>query len=77
MQRYKNLSGNSGVVAYEICPKHIKVRFSDGTVYLYTNASAGPRHVQHMKDLARRGQGLSSFISTSVREAYARKERTS
>ena len=74
MERYKNLSGNSGVVEYENGPNFIRVRFSDGTIYLYTNASAGSLHIQHMKNLARKGQGLSSYISTSVREAYARKE---
>lgn len=46
MKRYQNLSGNSGVVEYELGPSHIKVRFTDGTLYLYTNSSAGFRQVQ-------------------------------
>ena len=74
MQPYKNLSGNSGVVAYELGPDFIQVQFSDGAVYLYTISSAGFRYVTQMKDLARRGRGLSSFISTTVRDAYARKQ---
>jgi hypothetical protein len=75
MERYKNLSGNSGVVEYEIGPTFIKVRFSDGTIYRYTESSAGSRNIQRMKNLARKGLGLSSFISATVREAYAGKER--
>ncbi len=74
MERYKNLSGHSGVVAYEIGRDFIKVQFTEGTVYVYTEASAGLRHITHMKNLARNGRGLSSFISTTVHEAYARKE---
>lgn len=74
MERYKNLSGHSGVVAYGIGRDFIQVQFTEGTVYVYTEASAGLRHIAHMKNLARKGRGLSSFISTTVREAYARKE---
>jgi hypothetical protein len=75
MERYKNLSGNSGVVEYEIGPTFVKVRFSDGTIYRYTESSAGARHIQRMKNLARKGLGLSSFISSTVGEAYASKGR--
>ena len=75
MERYKNLSGDSGVVAYEIGSNFIRVQFSDGAVYLYNYASAGTDNIEHMKQLARNGQGLNSFINTTVRKAYARKER--
>jgi hypothetical protein len=75
MERYNNLSGDSGVVAYEVGPDFIRVQFSDGAVYLYNNASAGLHNIEHMKQLARNGQGLNSFINTAVRKAYARKER--
>jgi len=75
MERYKNLGGSSGVVAYEIAADSIRVQFSDGSVYLYTYASAGTSNIEHMKQLATRGQGLNSFINTNVRKAYARKER--
>lgn len=75
MERYKNLGGDSGVVAYEIGSDFIRVQFSDGEIYLYTYASAGSHHIEHMKQLARNGQGLNSFINTTVRKAYARKER--
>lgn len=75
MERYKNLGGDSGVVAYEIGPDFIRVQFSDGAIYLYTYASAGSHNIEQMKQLATRGQGLNTFINTTVRKAYARKER--
>lgn len=75
MERYKNLSGDSGVVAYELGPDFIKVEFGDGVIYLYTYQSAGSHNVEHMKRLATSGKGLSSFISTTVRKQYASKSR--
>ncbi len=75
MERYRNLGGDSGVVAYEGGADFIRVQFADGTVYLYTYGSTGSSNVEHMKQLAIRGQGLNAFINTVVRKAYARKER--
>jgi len=73
MQRYANRSGNSGVVAYLIEPDSITVKFVDGWRYSYTYESAGVDNVEYMKKLAARGQGLSAFISATVRNAYAQK----
>jgi len=75
MESSKNLGGESGVVAYEIGPDFIRGQFSDGAIYLYTYTSAGSNNIERMKQLARHGQGLNSFINTTVRKAYARKER--
>lgn len=75
MERYRNLGGDSGVAAYEIGADFIRVQFSDGSIYLYTYTSAGSSNVEHMKQLAGNGQGLNAFINTTVRKAYARKER--
>ena len=75
MERYANLGGNSGVIGYEIGDDFIRVYFFDGSIYLYTYASAGSYNIEEMKQLARRGQGLNAFINTTVRKAYARKER--
>lgn len=75
MQQYANRGGNSGIQAYELGADYIRVRFSDGSVYLYTNASAGSQNIEIMKGLASSGQGLNSFIMKNVRKAYARKER--
>ena len=73
MESYKNLSGQSGVAAYEIESDSIKVQFKDGHVYLYTYASANSGNVERMKSLAVAGSGLNSFINTSVRKSYASK----
>jgi hypothetical protein len=75
MQRYRNLSGDSGVVAYEIGPDSIQVRFQDGWVYRYTHASAGASNIETMKSLAAAGRGLSTFIVRKVRKSYESKHR--
>ena len=75
MERYANLSRNSGVIAFEIAADSITVKFIDGNKYLYTYDSAGADNVDHMKQLALRGEGLSGFISATVRDRYARKFR--
>lgn len=75
MQRYLDRSGGSGVVAYEVRPTSIAVRFVDGSVYLYDAERPGARQVDEMKRLARAGQGLSSYISRCVQGNYAKKLR--
>jgi hypothetical protein len=75
MERYLNINGDSGVVAYEIGDDFIRVQFSDGSMYLYTVVSAGYGNIERMKQLARAGDGLNAFINTHVPKAYARKER--
>ena len=70
MRPYRNLSGDSGVVAYEIEPRAIRVRFAGGAVYRYTHASAGREQVETMKQLAQAGQGLSGYIAQHVRDRY-------
>lgn len=71
MERYRDLSGTSGVTAYAIKPDAIDVQFAGGVVYTYTVASAGRARIQQMKRLARSGSGLSTYISQHVRDAYA------
>lgn len=73
MEFYKNLSGDSGVAAYEITNDSIKVGFKDGCVYLYTYQSAGSANIERMKSLAISGQGLNSFIIKSVKNRFASK----
>jgi hypothetical protein len=75
MTRYRNISGNSGVVAYEIHPRSVIVQFQDGEKYEYTVGSAGTEAVRMIKQLAVAGQGLSGYIAQHVRDAYARKFR--
>jgi hypothetical protein len=73
MHRYKNLGGNSGVVAYDIDAGQIIVQFRNGERYLYTEDSAGAANVARMQELAKAGRGLASFISRHVYELYERK----
>jgi hypothetical protein len=75
MIKYKNLEGRSGVTAYEAGTNSIKVQFIDGSVYLYNNMATGVENIRQMKSLAKTGRGLSTFISTNVREKYAKKLR--
>ncbi len=75
MERYTNIGGGSGVVAYETGSDFIRVQFSDGWVYTYTHSSCGVENCEHMKSLAVSGRGLNSFINRSVRTRYERKER--
>lgn len=63
---YKNLGGDSNVVAYETGDGYIKVQFRPTGrwyLYTYTNMSAGSLTIQQMQRLAAVGQGLNSFIS--------------
>lgn len=76
MERYRNLSGKSGVGAYAIGDDFIAVRFSSGTIYWYTVESIGSRHFAEMKRLAIQGRGLGTYISThsEVSAGYAKRE---
>jgi len=71
MERYKNLNGDSGVVAYALGRDYIEVRFRDGPVYTYTYEQPGREDVERMKILAKAGRGLSTYISTVVKDRYA------
>lgn len=75
MNRYGNLSGSSGVTRYELGSDRIVVQFKDGWKYEYTVQSAGADAIATMQTLATAGRGLSTFISTLVRDAYAKKFR--
>ena len=73
MEIYRNVSGDSGVDQYEIGDNFIKVQFSTGAQYLYTYSSAGMSNIEHMKKLAKSGDGLNAFINTHVKKLYERK----
>jgi hypothetical protein len=70
MERYKNLSGDSGVVAFEIESDAIEVEFQDGRIYRYTHDITGSAQVEEMKRLAAAGQGLSTFIARYIRDDF-------
>jgi hypothetical protein len=73
MQRYKNQSGESDVVAYDIGDRSITIQFSGGDRYLYTVESASAANIAEMQRLARAGRGLATFISQVIRQRYAHK----
>jgi hypothetical protein len=74
MEPYRNLSGNSGVLSFEVRETAIDVTFADG-VYRYTFESAGRENVEEMVRLARSGTGLATFISRTVKDRYASRRR--
>jgi hypothetical protein len=75
MTKYQNLNGNSGVTAYEIGDDFIRVQFTDGGIYLYTNNSSGAEHITEMKQLAKDGAGLNTYINQHVRKNYESAEK--
>jgi hypothetical protein len=70
MVPYKNLSGNSGIIAYETGKTYIRIRFRDGT-YTYNYSRPGRKSVEVLKLLASKGKGLSTYISRFIRDNYA------
>ncbi|HKE48367.1 MAG TPA: hypothetical protein VKB52_09905 [Rhodanobacteraceae bacterium] len=72
MKPYGNKSGGSGILAYEVEPEAIVIRFANGT-YRYTYEKPGQFEVEKMKRLAESGKGLASYISRFVGERYADK----
>lgn len=75
MKAYLDIDHDSGIAAYDDGPGFIRVQFSDGSVYLYTDASAGSSNIAAMRRLAASGDGLNAYIITYVKRLYARKER--
>ena len=84
MKIYRNLGGNSSVQAYQdgkgrrvrayrAGKDSIRVKFTNGDIYLYTYGSAGEYNVEMMKLLARAGIGLNSFIKRRAEKLYASK----
>jgi hypothetical protein len=70
MERYKNLTGDSGVHSFEIGVDYIIVQFNQGRPYTYTYRSAGGNNIEQMKAFAKAGRGLGTFINKYVRNKY-------
>jgi hypothetical protein len=75
VERYQHLDADSGVAYYESGTDFIRVQFRNGSTYVYDYTRPGIHHVEHMKELARAGKGLTTYISQFVRASYARRER--
>jgi hypothetical protein len=75
MTPYRNLHGNSNVVSYETTEDSIHVVFKTGTHrnYIYNHLRPGKAAVDRMKALALQGYGLNSYISTTIKNNFARK----
>lgn len=73
MQNYSTDGHDAGVIAYEIGEDSISIKFRDGSVYLYTNKSAGRDAIANMKALAKKGAGLTTYINQHVRNHYQTK----
>jgi len=74
-QRYADTDADSSVDSYEVGADYIRIRFTDGSIYLYTYASAGEANINQMKTLAKAGSGLNSFIMNNVKYEYESKQR--
>ena len=73
MEYYKNYSGTSGIQAFEYTSNGILIEFKNGSIYEYTNYSAGSQNIEKMKLLARSGTQLNRFIKYKVNNLYSRK----
>lgn len=71
MHRYRNLDGTSGVHAYQLLDDAIAVRFANGAVYIYDEATTGKDAVLQLRRLAVAGRGLATYISQHVQDRYA------
>lgn len=72
MQRYIKIQ-ETGVSSYEIGNDYIKVRFNDDRIYLYDYKIPGKKHIDTMKKLAQKGNGLCTYINKFIRKKYAAK----
>lgn len=74
METYLDIDNDSNVESYQIEEDRIIVKFKSGATqfYEYTYSRAGSSNVEHMKVLAKCGDGLNSFISTN-RPPYSSK----
>lgn len=75
MTPYRNLSGKSGIVSYELSEDSITVVFRSGRYrhYLYDGTRPGISVVERMKALARQGYGLNRYILSDVKHNFSRK----
>ncbi|MEK6396652.1 MAG: hypothetical protein V4734_01070 [Terriglobus sp.] len=72
-QPYRKVRGASGVVAYAVVDDAMHIQFRNGDVYVYTPAATGRLHLKVMKQLARAGAGLSTYVSRQVKDRYTLK----
>jgi len=71
LNKYKDLSGDGGIMGYFFLEDGIIIKFSNSYYYLYNYENPGGEHVEKMKKLAAQGQGLKTYINKYVRDNYA------
>lgn len=74
MKLCKDVSKNSGILAYEISNDFIKIKFKDGEVYTYNYKKPGKPAIKEMKKKAVQGEGLATYINKFVRDDYWKKK---
>jgi hypothetical protein len=78
MQPYQEADGTSGIEGYETGEDYIRVRFRDGTEYVYTHESTGSDAVDRMKELAAADAGSTrSSTRTCGPATHGRNRSTS
>lgn len=70
-RRYGNRGNRAGIESYALLARGIAIRFNDGSVYLYDRDCPGQLHVERMKELARAGGGLGTYLGRHVGRRYA------
>jgi hypothetical protein len=77
MQRYRNYSGTSGVLGFEIGDDFIRLEYVRGGTYTYSYESAGKENVEEMKRLAVKGSHLNAFINRhpEIRKGFVRQDQ--
>jgi hypothetical protein len=75
MKTYKDIGGDSGVVAYDYGDDWISVQFKNGNTYEYRSSAIGSSHLSTMKSLADSGDGLNAYINknSEVKKGYSSK----
>lgn len=73
MERYRNLSGSSGIAKYELIESGIILEFADGKTYLYDEIRPGAALVAEMRERALEGRGLATLVNLRVRKQFRRR----
>lgn len=70
-ENYKDINSDSNIDSYQIAENYIEIKFRRTyDVYKYSYSSAGKNNVEKMKELARCGDGLNSYIMCNCKKLY-------
>jgi hypothetical protein len=75
MKTYKDMGGDSGVIAYDYGDNWMRIQFRHGGTYEYLSSVIGTMHLSEMKRLADSGDGLGTYINThpDVKKGFSSK----